>query len=77
MAKGLIQEELELMGFLRDKLQHEKLLLKVKVDTSKTPIDKPKPTKLATPKEKYEKMKAINPLVEDLRRKFDLKLDNN
>ena len=78
MAKGLIQQELELMGFLRSKLQHEKLLFTVKIDTSNTPIDtKPKPTKLSTPKEKYEKMKEINPLVEDLRRKFDLKLDNN
>ena len=78
MAKGLIQEELELMGFLRDKLQHEKIIIEIKIDTTKAPIDtKPKPTKLSTPKEKYEKMKEINPLVEELRVKFDLKLDNN
>ena len=78
MAKGLIQEELELMGFLREQLQHEKIILEIKVDTSKAPVDnKPKPTKLATPKEKYEKMMEINPLVEELRKKFDLKLDNN
>ena len=78
MSKSLIQQELELMGFLRDKLQHEKLLFTVRIDASNVPVDNtPKPTKLATPKEKYEKMKEINPLVEDLRRKFDLQLDNN
>ena len=78
MSKSLIQQELELMGFLREKLQHEKLLFTVKIDASAAIVDNtPKPTKLATPKEKYEKMKEINPLVEDLRRKFDLQLDNN
>ena len=78
MAKGLIQQELELMGILRDRLQHEKLMMEVVIDSSNPAIDNtPKPTKLATPKEKYEKMKEINPLVEDLRRKFDLQLDNN
>jgi len=32
-------------------------------------------TKLVTPKEKYDHLKAINPLVDDLIEKLDLKLD--
>jgi hypothetical protein len=36
---------------------------------------KEKPKTLLSPKEKYDHMKAQNPLVEDLRKRFDLKPD--
>ncbi len=78
MAKGMVQQEYELMSFIREKLHHDKLILDIKIDTSKIPVDNtPKPKKLSTPKEKYDKMLEINPKVEELIKRFDLKIDKD
>ena len=78
MGKGMVQQEYELMDFIRTSLKHPKLVLKVEVDTTKAPvINKPKPTKLSTPAEKYTKIIEMNPKVEELRKRFDLKLDKD
>jgi len=76
MGKGMVQQEYELMNFIRTSLNHPKLVLEVEIDATKIPKnDKPKPTKLSTPAEKYNKIIEINPLVEELRKRFDLKMD--
>lgn len=76
MGKGMVQQEYELMNFIRTSLNHPKLILEVEIDASKIPVDKkPKPTKLSTPAEKYNKIIEMNPLVEELRKRFDLKMD--
>ncbi|MFK7772389.1 MAG: DNA polymerase III subunit gamma/tau [Saprospiraceae bacterium] len=78
MGKGMVQQEYELMNFIRTSLNHPKLILEVEIDASKIPVDKkPKPTKLSTPAEKYNKIIEMNPKVEELRKRFDLKLDKD
>lgn len=78
MGKGMVQQEYELMNFIRTSLNHPKLILEVEIDATKIPKDtKPKPTKLASPAEKYNKIIEINPLVEELRKRFDLKMDKD
>ena len=78
MGKGMVQQEYELMNFIRTSLKHPKLVLDVEIDASKVPVNnKPKPTKLSTPAEKYNKVVEMNPKVEELRKRFDLKLDKD
>ncbi len=71
ISKELLQKEYGLMDYLRKELKHPGLVVKVEVDESKQPQKAEKP-KLLTLKEKYLQMKEINPLVEDLRKNFDL-----
>jgi DNA polymerase-3 subunit gamma/tau len=78
MGKGMVQQEYELMDFIRTSLKHPKLILGIEIDASKAPVTtKPKPTQLSTPAEKYNKVIEINPKVEELRKRFDLKLDKD
>jgi len=78
MGKGMVQQEYELMNFIRTSLNHPKLILEVEIDATKVVVNnKPKPTKLSTPAEKYNKIIEINPLVEELRKRFDLKMDKD
>ncbi len=78
MAKELIQQENKLMPFIRKQLQRDDLTMKLKVDQSKMPEEAiVKPKKLLTIKEKYDLMKEQNPLIDNLRKKFELKPDND
>ena len=78
MAKGMVQQEYGLMEFIRKNLNHPKLMMDVQIDPSKMPVDNtPKPKKLTSPKDKYDKMMELNPLVEELRKRFDLKMDKD
>lgn len=78
MGKGMVQQEYELMNFIRTSLNHPKLILEVEIDASKLPVQtKPKTNKLSTPSEKYNKIIEMNPLVEELRKRFDLKMDKD
>ncbi len=75
MSKSMIQEELELMPHLRNKLQNNKLILNVYVDSNMAPKDMTeKAPKPITDKEKYDQMCKVNPKIDDLRERFDLKL---
>ena len=56
----------ELLGFLREKLQNYKIDLDITVNE----IAEKRYT--YTTREKFEKMKEINPLIEKLRKEFDL-----
>lgn len=76
MAEGMVKQEYDLMDFIRKELTHPTLTMDVQIDDSKKPVDNtPKPTKLSTPKEKYEKLIEINPLITKLIERFDLKMD--
>lgn len=58
----------ELLGYLRGKLHNHDIVVEVHVNETVS-------AKYAfTPEEKYEKLKAINPAVETLRKMFDLDL---
>ncbi|MFK7808825.1 MAG: DNA polymerase III subunit gamma/tau [Saprospiraceae bacterium] len=75
MSKSMIQEESSLMPFLRKELKNNKLVLNVTVDSGMSPSTEPKDQqpKAFTVKDKYEAMRAINPLVDDLQKRFNLK----
>jgi len=76
MSKSMIQEELELMPFLRKKLRNSKLVLNVEVDPKMAPQDMTKkPKRPINDKDKYHQMREINPLLDDFRARFDLRLE--
>ncbi len=78
MGKGMVQQEYELMNFIRTSLKHPKLILEVEIDASKVPVvAKPKTNKLSSTAEKYNKIIEMNPKVEELRKRFDLKMDKD
>ncbi|AVI51874.1 DNA polymerase III subunit gamma/tau [Pukyongia salina] len=56
----------ELLGFLRDKLQNYEIDLSIEVNEEETK------RYAYTAREKYEKLKEKNPLIETLRKEFDL-----
>ena len=75
MAKEMIQQERELMSFLRKHIPISDLALEITVDPEKAQslvVAK----KILSTKEKYELMRAKNPLVDELRTRLDLKIDN-
>lgn len=74
--KDNIQNERTLMPFLKKQLMTSQLFLEIEVDKSLAPkIEKPKKPTFLTPREKYLKMRKINPTIDELRRRFDLDLE--
>ena len=77
--KGLLREEhSRLLAFLRDKLHDHTVALQVRVDEKKAAeIQQEAESKRPmSTKEKFEKMRELNPLVGDLLKRLDLKLDD-
>ncbi|MFT5166054.1 MAG: DNA polymerase-3 subunit gamma/tau [Saprospiraceae bacterium] len=75
IAKELLQQEHTiLMPYIREQLKRDDLTLVIKIDQSKIPVEaKVKPKNLLNSKEKYDLMKEQNPLIDDLRQRFDLR----
>jgi DNA polymerase-3 subunit gamma/tau len=73
--RGLLQQELSrLLDRLRSKLHDPALKIQILLDEAKAQELRPQaPKRALTVREKLDKMKEINPLVEDLLKKFDLK----
>ncbi|MBP6812920.1 MAG: DNA polymerase III subunit gamma/tau [Saprospiraceae bacterium] len=62
---------------LRTRLNDKALKIEVTLDSSKVQEQEAtRPARPMTTKEKLEKMKELNPFVDDLMRRFDLKLDD-
>jgi len=76
LAENTIRQESALMDFLRERMQAPRLSMKIKIDTSMAPLTKAPPKPL-TDSEKYWGMKSINPLVDEVRKRFDLQIDND
>jgi len=75
MAKGMIQQEKNLIPFLRERIPISNLAMEINIDSSKA-SQLIKPKKVLTTKEKYEMMREKNPMVHELRLRLDLKPDN-
>lgn len=78
MARQMILDESGLMPYVREQLCDKRLALLIRIDPSKAARAAditPKKKKPATNKEIYQNMIARNPLVEDLRKRFDLQPD--
>ena len=76
MAKEMVQQEADLMQYIRDQLGRQDLFMEIFIDPDKLPDEaKVKPKKLLSTKEKYDLMKQENPLIDEMRKRFDLKPD--
>lgn len=75
MAQDFIRKELPLTKVLRSKFNAPGLTLLVEIDESLTQINKVEVKKRLTVKDRYDSFVKANPLVEELRTRFDLKLD--
>ena len=75
MAKGMIQQEKNLIPFIRKRIPISNLAMEITIDTSKA-SQLIKPKKVFSAKEKYEMMREKNPMVHELRLRLDLKPDN-
>lgn len=69
-------EMMRLLDTLRHRLHDPALKIQIKLDESKAQeLQAQMPKRPLTTKEKLDKMIEINPVVEDLMKRFDLKLD--
>ncbi|NNE29765.1 MAG: hypothetical protein HKN16_09010, partial [Saprospiraceae bacterium] len=76
MAREMVINEVDFSRSLKKRVGYSNLIMKVEVDPEVVTAQKnTKPKKVLTIKETYDLMKETNPLVEDLRKRFDLKLD--
>ena len=75
LAESTIRQERSLMDYLRESMHAPMLSMKIKLNPSRSNAAPAKPKKL-TDSEKYWRMKTINPLVDEVRKRFDLKLEN-
>lgn len=75
-GRNIILQEDRLKDLLREQLGAEDLILDVLVDKSLFPeVKQEKPKTLYNNREKYELMNNKNPLLAELRTRFDLKID--
>lgn len=75
-AKNTLQQEAQvLLQKIRSEVHAPDLVLEILLDASIASANVSAPKKVMTNKEKYEKMVESNPLVHELRKRFDLKLD--
>jgi DNA polymerase-3 subunit gamma/tau len=75
LAENTVRQESMLMDFLRKQLHAPLLALSIKLDPSRSNAAPAKPKRL-TDSEKYHAMRAVNPLVDEVRKRFDLSLEN-
>ena len=76
LAENTIRQESALMEHLRKHFKLPSILLQIEIDKSKMG-EVPKPKKILTPKEKYLKMAEENALVHEIRKRFDLRPDDD
>jgi len=77
LTESTIRSETRLMDFLRERLQTNSLALQVQVDDSLRPPDKPTPPRLFSAKDKFLLLRESNPLLEEMRKRFDLRPDED
>lgn len=74
LAENTIRQENNLMEFLRKRLHAPLLSMIIQLDPSRSNAAPAKPKRLSDT-EKYVAMRAVNPLVDEVRKRFDLSLD--
>ncbi|MEO1713295.1 MAG: DNA polymerase III subunit gamma/tau, partial [Bacteroidota bacterium] len=76
-AKNEVLQEREMMEYLREELQVPDLQREIRVDETRKKKEAPPKKKLLTPKEKYIQMREQNPMVTEIRKRFDLSPDSD
>ncbi|MFT4762522.1 MAG: DNA polymerase-3 subunit gamma/tau [Paraglaciecola sp.] len=76
LGVNTIRQEPDLMDFMRKQLRNNVIELSVVIDAERSLANQVirKPTALSE-KDKYDMMKEINPLIVDMRKRFELKLE--
>lgn len=70
VEKDLNENKTSLLSFLRKNLSNYKINLTVEVNINSINTDNP-----YTPSEKFKKLAEKNPLINDLKKKFDLEIE--
>ncbi|MCO6486437.1 MAG: hypothetical protein J5I41_11745 [Saprospiraceae bacterium] len=75
MARGMIQQDSRLMPALREQLFTPGLGMRIEVDPARAPVREEDPQLPTTPREIFEHLAARNPLLHELRKRFDLTVE--
>lgn len=75
MARGMIQQDSRLMPALREQLFIPGLGMRIEVDPGRAPVREEDPQLPTTPREIFEHLAARNPLLHELRKRFDLTVE--
>jgi len=75
MARGMIQQDTNLMPFIRDHVRYANLGIVLEVDPSKAPERDESDDTPTTPREIFDHLAEKNPMLHELRKRFDLRID--
>ncbi|MEZ5030381.1 MAG: DNA polymerase III subunit gamma/tau [Saprospiraceae bacterium] len=75
MARGMIQQDTNLMPFIRDHVRYANLGMVLEVDPSKAPERDESDDTPTTPREIFDHLAEKNPMLHELRKRFDLRID--
>lgn len=75
MARGMIQQDTDLMPFIREQVRHPNLGMVLEVDTSLAPERDTTDDTPTTPREIFDHLAEKNPMIHELRKRFDLRID--
>ncbi|MCB0629269.1 MAG: DNA polymerase III subunit gamma/tau [Saprospiraceae bacterium] len=76
LAESAVREESDLMDFMRSKLRHTELSMRIELDPSKV-VEPPKKQKPLNAKDKYRLMNEVNPQVRELITRFGMRPDED
>ncbi|MEM1220858.1 MAG: DNA polymerase III subunit gamma/tau [Bacteroidota bacterium] len=76
-AKNEVLQAREMMEYLREELQVPDLQREIRVDETRKKKEALPKKKLLTPKEKYIQMREQNPMITEIRKRFDLSPDSD
>ena len=78
VAKEMVINGTEFSRALKESIRYPRLIMQIEVDPEQLTAQKEvQPRKMLSVKETYEFMRDKNPQVEELRKRFDLKIDNS
>ncbi|MCF8237339.1 MAG: DNA polymerase III subunit gamma/tau [Saprospiraceae bacterium] len=75
MARGMIQQDTDLMPFIREQVRYPNLGMLLEVDTSLAPERDTSDDTPTTPREIFDHLGEKNPMLYELRKRFDLRID--
>ncbi len=75
MARGMIQQDTDLMPFIREQVRYPNLGMLLEVDTRLAPERDTTDDTPTTPREIFDHLAEKNPMIHELRKRFDLRID--
>lgn len=75
MARGMIQQDTNLMPFIRERVRYANLGMVLEVDLSRAPERDDSNDTPSTPREIFDHLAEKNPMLHELRKRFDLRID--